>query len=103
MPKITITDDQIIHKKLIKTSILPFADLVWAYIQQEDVKTSVCCGPVHMEIGRVIAYTKDGRKTVFSFESVKEAEKLLDEIRKAAPHAAIGFTEENKKIFSKFM
>lgn len=103
MAKITITDDHIIQKKLLKTSALPLADLVWAYIQQEDVKTSVCCGPVHMEIGRVIAFTGDGRRTAFSFESVKEAEKLLDEIREAAPHAAIGFTAENKEKFSEFL
>ena len=56
-----------------------------------------------MEIGRVIVFTEDGRKTVFSFESVKDAEKLLDKIREAAPHAAIGFTAENKEKFSEFL
>lgn len=100
MAKVTVTNGEILYRKFIKACSLPVSDLVWAYLQQEDVSAKMCCGSFNAEIGRVIVFDKDGKKEVFQFESMQEARKLLEEIREANPDMAVGYTEENKGRFA---
>lgn len=99
MAKVTVTDGKIIYRKLLKTCEILVADLVWAYLQQEDVSARMCCGSFGAEIGRVIVVDKNGRREVFQFESMQEARELLEKIQKANPDIAIGYTKENRERF----
>lgn len=99
MAKVTVTDGKIIYRKLLKTCEILVEDLVWAYLQQEDVSARMCCGSFGAEIGRVIVVDKNGRREVFQFESMQEARELLEKIQKANPDIAIGYTKENRERF----
>lgn len=99
MAKVTVTDGKIIYRKLLRICEIPVADIVWAYLQQEDVSAKMCCGSFEAEIGRVIVVDKNGKKEVFQFESMQEARELLEKIQKANPDIAIGYTKENRERF----
>lgn len=99
MAKVTVTDGKIQYKKFLATCELPVTDLVWAYLQQEDVSAKMCCGSFHSEIGRVIILERDGKKESFQFESMQEARELLEQLKKANPDMKIGYTKENKERF----
>lgn len=99
MAKVTVTDGKIRYKKFLATCELPVTDLVWAYVQQEDVSAKMCCGSFNAEIGRVIVLERDGKKEIFQFESMQEARELLERIQKANPDLPVGYTEENRKRF----
>lgn len=99
MAKVTVTDGKIIYRKFLKTCEIRTADLVWAYLQQEDVSAKMCCGSFEAEIGRVIVVDKNGKREVFQFESMQEARELLEKIQKANPEIAIGYTKENQERF----
>lgn len=99
MAKITVTDGKILYRKLLKNCEIQTGDLVWAYLQQEDVSAKMCCGSFGAEIGRVIVLDKNGRKEIFQFESMQEARELLAKIQAENPDMAVGYTEENRRKF----
>lgn len=99
MAKVTVTDGKIIYKKLLKTCEIQMEDLVWAYLQQEDVSAKMCCGSFGAEIGRVIVLDRNGKKEIFQFESMQEARELLARIQAENPDMAVGYTEENRRQF----
>lgn len=101
MSKVIVEDGKIIYRKFLKTCEIQAADLVWAYLQQEDVSAKMCCGSFEAEIGRVIVVDKNGKREIFQFESMQEARELLEKIQKANPDIAIGYTEENKARFDR--
>lgn len=54
MAKVTVTDKKLVYRKYIRACELPIENLVWAYLQQEDVSAKMCCGSFHAE-----SYYKD--------------------------------------------
>ena len=103
MAKVTVENGKILYRKFLTACELPVADLVWAYLQQEDVSAKMCCGSFGAEIGRVIVLERNGKKEGFQYESMQEARELLEKLKEAAPDLAIGYTEENRKRFEKEM
>ena len=99
MAKVAVSEGMIRYRKFLTVCELPVADLVWAYLQQEDVSAKMCCGSINAEIGRVIVLERNGKKEVFQFESMQEARELLAKIQEAAPDLPVGYTEENRKRF----
>lgn len=99
MAKVTISDGTIIYRKFLKSCEIQVSDLVWAYLQQEDVSAKMCCGSFEAEIGRVIVVDKNGKREIFQFESMQEARELLQKIQEANPDIAIGYTKENRERF----
>lgn len=99
MAKVTVTDGKIRYRKLLTVCELPVTDLVWAYLQQEDVSAKMCCSSFNAEIGKVIVLERNGKKEVFQFESMQEARELLARIQEANPELPTGYTEENRKRF----
>lgn len=100
MAKITVENGKIIYKKMLKTCEIQTADLVWGYLQQEDVSAKMCCGSFNAEIGRVILVDKNGKKETFQFESMQEARDLLTRIQEANPDMRVGYTKENQERFA---
>ena len=99
MAKVAVSEGMIRYRKFLTVCELPVADLVWAYLQQEDVSAKMCCGSFETEIGRVIVVERDGKREIFQFESMQEARELLEKIQKANPRIAIGYTKENRERF----
>lgn len=99
MAKVTVTDGKIRYRKFLTACELPVTDLVWAYLQQEDVSAQMCCGGYNAEIGRVIVLERNGKKEIFQFGSMQEARELLERIQEANPELAVGYTEENRRRF----
>mgnify|MGYP001030789240 FL=1 len=83
MAKVTVENGKILYRKFLTACELPVADLVWAYLQQEDVSAKMCCGSFGAEIGRVIVLERNGKKEVFQFESMQEARELLEKLKEA--------------------
>lgn len=100
MAKVNVENGKIIYRRFLKTCELPVENLVWGYLQQEDVSAKMCCGSFNAEIGRVIVLDKDGKRETFQFESMQEARELLERIQKANPNMAVGYTKENREAFS---
>ena len=44
MAKVAVSEGMIRYRKFLTVCELPVADLVWAYLQQEDVSAKMCCG-----------------------------------------------------------
>lgn len=99
MAKVIVADGKLIYRKLLKQCELLIKDLVWAYLQQEDVSAKMCCGSFNAEIGRVVVVDKNGKKEVFQFESMQEARELLERIQEANPDMAVEYTKENREKF----
>lgn len=99
MANITVEDGRIRYRRFLTACELPISDLVWAYLQQEDVSAKMCCGGFHAEIGRVIVLRENGKKEIFQFESMQEARELLDRLKEENPDLAVGYTEENRRRF----
>lgn len=99
MAKVTVENGKIRYRKFLSICELPVKDLVWAYLQQEDVSAKMCCGSFQAEIGRVIVLERNGKKETFQFESMEEARELLTRIQEANPDIAVGYTEANRKKF----
>lgn len=99
MAKVIVADGKLIYRKLMKIFEIPMTEILWAYLQQEDVSAKMCCGSFHSEIGRVIILERDGKKESFQFESMQEARELLEQLKKANPDMKIGYTKENKERF----
>lgn len=99
MAKVIVADGKLIYRRLLKQCELLIKDLVWAYLQQEDVSAKMCWGSFNAEIGRVVVVDKNGKKEVFQFESMQEARELLERIQEANPDMAVGYTKENREKF----
>ena len=99
MAKVTVADGKILYRKFLKACELPVSELVWAYLQQEDVSAKMCCGSYNTEIGRVIVLERNGKKETFQFESMQEARELLARIQEVNPELAVGYTEANRRRF----
>ena len=99
MAKVAVVDGKVLYRKMLKSCELPVKDIVWAYLQKEDVNATLCCGRMNMEIGRVIVRDKDGRSEIFQFESMEEARELLTKLQEANPDMAVGYTKENVERF----
>lgn len=99
MANVTVKDGKLIYRKFMKNCELLISNIVWAYLQQEDVSAKMCCGSFNAEIGRVIVLEKNGKKEIFQFESMQEARELLEKLQGANPDMAIGYTKENRKRF----
>lgn len=101
MAQVTVTDGKIIYRKFLDTCELLVADLVWAYLWQEDVPAKMCCKNLEAEAGRVIVLDRNGKKEMFQFESMQEARELLARLQEENPDMAVGYTEENKRRFER--
>lgn len=99
MANVTVTDGKLIYRKWMKTCEIPVKEIVWAYLQQEEVSAKMCCGSFHSEIGRVVVLERDGKKEIFQFESMQEARELLEQLKEANPDMKVGYTKENKERF----
>ena len=99
MAKVTVEDGKIRYRKFLSVCELPVADLVWAYLQQEDVSAKMCCGSYHGEIGRVIVRDRNGKKQIFHFERIEVARELLEKLQGVNPELAIGYTVANRIRF----
>lgn len=101
MQKFEIQGGNLVYKKLLKEITVPVKDLLWGYLQVEDVKASMCCGGFSTVIGRAIFLDRSGKKHVFQAEGEEAAREVLQMVQKANPGMAVGFTEDNKKRFLK--
>lgn len=99
MAKVTVSDGMIRYRKFLAVCELPVADVIWAYLQQEDVSAKMSCSSLNTEAGRVIVLERNGKKEIFQFESMQEARELLEKLQEANPDLPVGYTEENRKRF----
>ncbi len=101
MAKVTVAEGKLICRKFLSVCEIFVKDLVWAYLQREEVSAKMCCGNFHGEIGRVIVVERDGKREIFQFESMQEARELLEKLQEANPDMAVGYTEANRKRFER--
>lgn len=99
MVKAAIENGHLIYRKFLKTIELPLQDILWGYLQIEEVKASMCCGSFNTEIGRAIFLDSRGRKHVIQYEGTDKARKLLEQAQKENPQMAVGYTPENRQRF----
>lgn len=99
MAQIVIGENAVRYRKLFKQYEIPIEDIIWAYLQQEDVNATMCCGKASFPIGRLVLLNKNGQKEVFQYEGLDEPRKLLNALIEKNPRMAVGYTEENKKRF----
>lgn len=94
-----IENNRLSWYQLLKKHELPVSDIIWAYLQQEDVHGRFCCGNANFPIGRLIVMTKDKKLESFQFEGLDKPKELLAELQQLNREMAVGFTEENKARF----
>lgn len=99
MSKVMIENGVLSYKKMFREVKVPTDAIVWGYLQLEDVKASMCCGGFNSVIGRAIFQEAGGEKHIFQYEGKERAMELLDQMKKANPNMAVGYTDENRKRF----
>ena len=99
MEKAKVQGNRLQYRKGFKTVEVPAEDIVWGYLQVEDVKATLCCGRFDTEIGRAIFVEKSGEKHVIQYEGTKKAKELIDKVKNANQDMAVGYNEENKQKY----
>lgn len=94
-----IENNTITYHKGFKKVDLSIDSIVWAYIQLEDVKASMCCGSYNSVISRLIVLDTEGNKHSFQYEGKEKAGELLEKLTAINPNFAVGYTTENREKF----
>ena len=95
-----LQEGSLIFREGLKKVSISAENIVWAYLQVEDVKAGMCCGTFNTCIGRLIFQDNLGKRHSLQFEGTEIPEKLLSKLTELNPDMAVGFTEENKIKFS---
>ena len=90
---------EIIYPERLHFNYVPYSELQWAYIRTEAHRVTLGCCAGDLEEHWVVLVSRDGSVTSVPFDRMSHAEAAIGLIRKAAPHIAIGYTEENKARF----
>ena len=94
-----IKDGKIIYRRKFRRQEINIADIVWAYLQCENVKANMCWGTANFQIGRLIICDAQGNAEQFQYEGMDKPKELLEIIKKENPKADIGYTEENREKY----
>lgn len=98
-----IEDGAIVWYSLLKKKELPVTEIVWAYLQQQDVSAKMCCSTANFPVGRLIVVKKDLTREVFEYDGMEKPKRLLKELKDANPEIAFGYSEENKRRYQAAM
>lgn len=90
---------EVIYPQGLKFLYLPYSEVQWAYIRTQAHRVTLGCCAGDIEEHWVMLSGRDGNITAVPFERLSHAEAAVQLIRQAAPHIAIGYTEENKSRF----
>lgn len=94
------TSEEIVFPVGLHREYLPYAEIRWAYLRVEDSRVTLgCCNGVIQE-NRLMLVTDGGQTVSVPFDRSGYAEHALERIAKAAPQAAIGFSEANRAKFA---
>ena len=90
---------EIIFPQGFRFLYLPYCEVQWAYIRTQAHRVTLGCCAGDLEEHWIMLVGRDGSVTSVPFDRMSHAEAAIGLIRKAAPHIAIGYTEENKARF----
>ncbi|MDO4357505.1 MAG: hypothetical protein Q4E13_13470 [Clostridia bacterium] len=92
--------EEIVFPVGLHREYLPYAAVRWAYLRVEESRVTLgCCNGV-IEDNRLMLVTADGCAVAVPFDRASYAEHALELVRRAAPHIAIGFTEDNRRKYA---
>lgn len=90
---------EIIYPQGLKFHYLPYSEVCWAYIRTVAQRVSLGCCAGDLEQHWVVLAGRDGNRTQVPFDRLSHAEAAIRLISEAAPHIAIGFTDEHRARF----
>lgn len=94
------TPEEIVFSVGLHREYMPYAEVVWAYQRIEESRVTMgCCSGV-IEDNRVVLVAADGRSVSVPFDRNGYAEHALKLITDAAPHIAVGYTDQNRAKFA---
>ncbi len=97
---VRFSPDEIVFPVGLHREYLPYADVRWAYLRVEESHVTLGCCSGAIEDHRLMLITADGHAVAIPFDRAGYAEHALERVRQAAPRAAIGFTEDNRRKFA---
>lgn len=101
MSKVWFEEEMLCFHKFLKPVRIPVTEIVWGYLQIQNVETSMCCGRYNSELTRVVLQDRSGKQHVFEYEEKARARDFLKEMECKNPAMASGYTDDNKARFLK--
>lgn len=94
--KIKMQEQELEYKKGFKWFMLPYTDIIQAYLRIEEVKGRMCCGTANFDLYFLMLRT--GKEELIKIEvSSKElVQQMLEELKEKNPGIQIGY----KKTFT---
>ncbi|MDR3259177.1 MAG: hypothetical protein LBT51_06110 [Fusobacteriaceae bacterium] len=95
-----IENDNFHYETFLLKRKMPISEILWAYLQIEDVKLSVCCGRSTMVVSRLILRTR-AKKITLELDSKERVNEILKEFKDADIGIVIGYKKELENVFDK--
>jgi uncharacterized protein (UPF0128 family) len=95
-----IENDNFHYETFLLKRKMPISEILWAYLQMEEVKLSVCCGRTNMVISRLILRTKT-KKITLELDNEERVNQILNELKAADIGIVTGYKRELENVFDK--
>ncbi len=99
--RIAVGRQCIYYTGVFKVTYVPFSEIVWAYMRQEDCSTRMCCGRVDIASFFLMVTTKEGRQKKANLERAEDVKAILELLRQRVSGIEIGYSKERVEKYLK--
>ena len=97
--RIAVGKQCIYYTGVLKITYVPLAEIVWAYMRQEDCSTRMCCGKVNIASFFLMVTTREGRQKKTNLERAEDVKAILELLRQRVPGIEIGYSKERAEKY----
>lgn len=97
--RIAVGKQCIYYTGVLKVTYVPFSDMVWAYLRQEDCSTRMCCGKVDIASFFLMVTVRDGKQKKANLERAEDVKAILELLRERVPGIEIGYSKERAEKY----
>lgn len=87
------------YKGLTQVEYLPFSQIAWAYMRQEDSHITLCCGKGNLPSYFLMVMDKSGNLTKTPVDMERTVKSILADIAARNPAVEIGYSGEKAQAF----
>ena len=91
--RIRFTDQSVTYKKGFKWLLLPYTEIVQAYMRIEEVNSKMCCGTANFDMHFLMLKVQSGELLKIPTTSRKITEQMLEDLHVLNPNIEIGYNK----------
>jgi hypothetical protein len=97
--RVAMGETVLFYPSVFKAGYLPYSDIVWAYMRQEDCEAKMCCGRTTIESFFLMAVTSEGKLKKAAAERKENVKQLLEVIQQKNPQVETGYSKEKAEKY----